>query len=1295
MRLKWLNFILSLIVVLSLNKTSLAKMVDYCATPPFMTQAVPPNVLIILDNSGSMYEFAYKTPGTGNSPSNPDQSFNPSIRYYGYFDPTKKYAYSNSGNYFYESASGDWDGNFLNWLTMRRVDVVRKVLVGGKQLPRGNVNQTKYLIGAENPDRNYAKRYSNVSPYTPYTGQRDFLVYWGKFYVGYWRGYGFYYYDHPYRIKIKVSEEQTGIIQAMWDRARFGLMFFNYGAKFEKPYWQRDGGKMADWIFGPGQNINFVTQVQNTDPSTWTPLAESLYEAIRYFEAGRSAYNGGQNYASHDPIQHWCQKNFVIILTDGESTKDKNIPGGAWGNPISDPNGFNVKSYMDSIASNEGYSSQWNVEANTMDGTYYLEGVAYYAHTTDLRTNLQNTQNLTIYTVFAFDESPVGKDLLKKTAKYGGFIDKNNNNVPDLQSEWDQDGDSIPDNYYEAQNGYALENALLQAIADILKRASSGTAVSVLSTSTRGSGCLAQAYFLPSLTGQNNEELSWVGELKGLWIDPYGQIREDTDASYDASGTNVKAQLELDKDKILKFFNNGTKTVGHTYSSDQYGKVAFPCSPDETKELANFAVIWNAGKKLWEMDADNRNIYTSTDGSFLIDFKTNNASTLKNYLRACDATDAQNIINYVRGEDVDICLDSDNGSCSYTTCTKGHRERALSINGTQHIWKLGDIVYSTPRILSHFALNTYDIRYNDLTYTDFIKEKAYDPTASNPIKRNDYLFVGANDGMLHCFYLGKIKETTPDNTHPGLKAILEDPESKEPAKELWAYIPMNALPYVKYLAYPDYCHIYFVDQRALLIDASINGNASASKTKDSWRTILIGEMRFGGSPNPPNDAPTVNGKKVGYSSIFALDITDPGAPSLLWEFSDPDLGFTTSYPAIIRIGPSDRNGHWYVVLGSGPTDYNGDTPPNKGYLYVIDLRNGDLAGKLEVGNNTYVGDCLAVDPDNDYSVDAIYCGTVQKQGNAPLKGELLRILTREQNPVKNAQGQITNWQVTTLCDADAPITASPELAFDEKGNLWCFFGTGKFFGQTDKTDSTTHYIYGIKDTCWGYSNGAWQYGASCNKVTNIKDVTNITVSADIADYICMCEGGEIDYCSDNKPAKRQSNNGNLICGCGEMVVTAVKNLSVSNCNGNTNWDDCANYIVNNYNGWKRALDTNTPTERNISKPTVVGQLAMFTTFQPNNDICGFGGDSYFYSLYYKAGISYKQPSILLDTAFQNNQIQARVYIGQGAPAIGESITTKQVGGKSKTYIQLSTGQVVELTQQPISLPNKTQFWIEQ
>ena len=90
---------------------------DYTHYPVFQVNAVEPNILIIMDNSGSMNLQAY----TG--------VYDHNTRYYGYFEPYKKYAYGS--NVFVRDTSGTWDGNFLNWLSMRRVDIARKVLMGG------------------------------------------------------------------------------------------------------------------------------------------------------------------------------------------------------------------------------------------------------------------------------------------------------------------------------------------------------------------------------------------------------------------------------------------------------------------------------------------------------------------------------------------------------------------------------------------------------------------------------------------------------------------------------------------------------------------------------------------------------------------------------------------------------------------------------------------------------------------------------------------------------------------------------------------------------------------------------------------------------------------------------------------------------------------------------------------------------------------------------------------------------------------------------------------------------------
>jgi hypothetical protein len=104
-------------------------MADYTVYPVFQANVVEPNIFIILDNSSSMNGAAY------------DAAYDHNTRYYGYFEPYQKYTYSSG--IWYRDTNGDWDGNFLNWVCMRRVDLVRKVLMGGLATARtGGGNQT-------------------------------------------------------------------------------------------------------------------------------------------------------------------------------------------------------------------------------------------------------------------------------------------------------------------------------------------------------------------------------------------------------------------------------------------------------------------------------------------------------------------------------------------------------------------------------------------------------------------------------------------------------------------------------------------------------------------------------------------------------------------------------------------------------------------------------------------------------------------------------------------------------------------------------------------------------------------------------------------------------------------------------------------------------------------------------------------------------------------------------------------------------------------------------------------------
>ena len=72
------------------------------AVPPFLAAGVDPNLLLMIDNSASMYDLAYVKPreegycydGTYTEGGNPVESYDAATGYFGYFDAAGWYAYN-------------------------------------------------------------------------------------------------------------------------------------------------------------------------------------------------------------------------------------------------------------------------------------------------------------------------------------------------------------------------------------------------------------------------------------------------------------------------------------------------------------------------------------------------------------------------------------------------------------------------------------------------------------------------------------------------------------------------------------------------------------------------------------------------------------------------------------------------------------------------------------------------------------------------------------------------------------------------------------------------------------------------------------------------------------------------------------------------------------------------------------------------------------------------------------------------------------------------------------------------
>jgi type IV pilus assembly protein PilY1 len=812
------------------------------------------------------------------------------------------------------------------------------------------------------------------------------------------------------------------------------------------------------------------------------------------------------------------------------------------------------------------------------------------------------------------------KNPLWYAAKWGGFEDKNGNSKPDQSSEWDEDGDGVPDTYFPVTNPLKMEEQLTQVFNDILRRVGSATSISVLSTSASGAGNIFQAYFLPAQT-VDNEDITWLGHLLELGVSEKGEL-------LDKNGNTLT--FSFDEAEGQTYINVGgsqyalTEWTGYKWDAGEKLVTKTPAS----RTIKTFA------------DADNDGV---VDSGEYISFEDTNKITLKPYLRAANDTESANIINFVRGSNI-----------------SGYRNRTYT-DGTNQ-YKFGDIIYSTPTVVTSPAEN-YSLLYGDKTYATFFEANK---------SRDTVVYIGNNDGMLHaiCADDDKCKNGTVDN-----------------GEELWSYIPQNLLPHLKWLTDPNYSHVYYVDLRAKVTDINFSNMGT-----NGWKTVLIGGMRLGGGQiSVTADFGTGSQIRKFQSSYFAIDITDPHNPALLWEFtlSDASLGFTNSYPTIAKVGNK-----WFVIIGSGSKslytpDYTGASAQT-GKIFVLDARNTTGAWTL---NSTYwvfdtktiagdatdkigfMGDPLTVDIDfantnsstdgtSTYNTEVIYIGETYDSGGTPKwRGRLFRIVLWDSTSGKH-EVDPTKWGKNVLFDGGSfatatPITISPAATKDELNNLWVYFGTGRFYSDPDKATTTAHTFIGIRDSYWDVStwkpcwNGtSWSTNTQCT-TSGITLTSSLYNSGNVTSVV---EGGS----------------------SGTVVNTATSS--------NILWNDFVKTVSEDQNirGWYINLSAGAAdagAERVITKPTVIGGNVLFTTFIPKTDICQYGGTSNLYSLYYKTGTAYKESTLETPlteaekAAGTTRTVKKSISLGYGMASAPAIHIGQQEGGKATVFVQDSTGRI--------------------
>jgi type IV pilus assembly protein PilY1 len=907
-----------------------------------------------------------------------------------------------------------------------------------------------------------------------------------------------------------------------------------------------------------------------------------------------------------------------------------------------------IKVETDTIAQSTPYKMGFGyiISGTTQDGFHAHSGINSFTRTdtpvTDCSSGCATGDAATSYT-YTLSSTGSGAGLLKDplyyAAKWGAFTDENGNNIPDLQSEWDrkdQDGklnpDGLPDTYYYATNPEELEASLTKVLNDIIAKTASGTAASVVASSRQGQGAVFQAMYVTQRT-YDNKSVNWVGTLHALWIDKAGLLREDS---------NSNRQLDdYGTDKVVQvYYDGGTRQTRvcrfDSTTTDTYTPVILNAGSDcegNSLPLEDLKPLWNAREQLSAIGSattqralstpasTGRRIFTwedkdldgVVDSNEFVAFTPSGVgtSTHYGYLNTTSQSEADNVINYIRGEEI-----------------SGYRNRTIDFDGdgTEEVMRLGDIVHSTPTSVAAPS-EAFDQLYGDTSYGEFRAQYA---------NRRQVIYVGANDGLLHAFNAGFYN---PDTQTFDLSP---NGETAHPlGSEIWAYAPGNLLPHLKWLTDPDYSHVYYMDAKTRVFDAKIF-TADATH-KNGWGTILVAGMRFGGGKMTVDTAGdglgggTASDDHDFRSAYVVMDVTDPEQdPVLLAEITDPNLGYTTSYPTAFAVRKNDDSlNQWYLVFGTGPTTLGTATSSQDGRLLVYDLNTmawasgfGPSDSGNKVGSNSFVGDPIAADWDLNYLADDLYVGTIGGTPASP-SGDLYRLQINEDSSP-------SGWTLAKRLSVGQPIVARPTLSIDKKNYHYIYAGTGRFFVNDDKTSTAQQTLYGFRDNP---PSGAT---TALPATTNFVDVTKAEVST-VAPY-----------------------NVSNVTG-----VTTFSDLETLFDKEGADWKD----------GWKIDLTVPTngdPSTRMVKEGALLGRVLLMTDFTPSVNLCGGDGESGLFGLYYKTGTPLAETPIF-GTDTSNNAIRY-LDLGEGlASAPSLHITNdppNDAGDKETVIIQKSRGDIL-------------------
>ncbi len=432
------------------------------------------------------------------------------------------------------------------------------------------------------------------------------------------------------------------------------------------------------------------------------------------------------------------------------------------------------------------------------------------------------------------------------------------------------------------------------------------------------------------------------------------------------------------------------------------------------KDVVNNTTLWSAANVLKQfIDNGNQRTIITFDGSTGTGtpFQWSNLNAAQqsalNTLNGVNDGKGQDRLDWLRGDDSN---EQQNGG------TLRNRSNYL-----------GDITHSDPVFVPPPGPPLF-------FYPDNLESVAYSTYINSNSSRPDMLLFGANDGMLHIL-------------------------NADTGQELMAYVPNILFNKLGELTDPGYNHQYYIDRTIGVWDVFFGG---------SWHTVAIGGLGKGGQGIYALDISSGNFSEGNASSIAMWEFTDADDRDLGYTYTTPYMMKMNNGKWMVAFGNGHNN-----TEADGNASLTGDAilflldietggKSGSGTKIKLSTGVGTADDPLGLGRPNALADIVAIDTNQDYKVDYIYAGDYF--------GNLWKFDVSDADPNNWSVWRDSSNNPTPLFVARSPsgepqpITFAPVIqAHTKKKGYLVYVGTGSYIQTGDVSDNTVQSIYGIWD----------------------------------------------------------------------------------------------------------------------------------------------------------------------------------------------------------------------------------------